>query len=1180
MLKRFFTYFSGYDTNRKNYYESKDEKATAVATRIIHENLPTFCNNSIRFEKKKDEYTNAYQCLKELDKTTQIKDSITGKFQETEPIAELIFDINYFNQCLSQPQIEEYNRIIGNYNSLINLYNQAKQHEKDFKKLDAFEKLRKQIGCGNSKSFFDVLIKDKECELTEDQRKTGDILTVEKLLQTAKAAGEKMFKYNQSKTTEINSLPAFVDWLKSNDNWDGIYWSKAAVNKISARYFANWHELKDALKDNKACASFDKEREEQIKLNDAIELSGLFAVIDEEKTEFVFKESLLEKNNLDKELLPSKNLINILCADITRNILYFLEESANIVALEKYKEEKKGEDDEDQIINQIKKWFDASIETMGIVRYFAVRKNKMKGNIANPVMEEVLSNLLYNDEINWFKWYDLIRNYLTKKPQDDAKKNKLKLNFDCSNLLNGWSDGQEKVKRATLLIKENDIFLCILRNSSVFDTSKSNAIYRKDGQAGRLIMKKLEFKTLAGKGFVGKFNQTYSDMGKENPAKAMQCLKEIIKERYVNKYPLLQKILNNTYTDKKIFDEEIKEMLSECYECYFEAIDWEIVKEKEASNELFLFRIHTKDFNLKSTGKKDLQTIYWKNVLEENSMHQLCAKAQIFMRNPLETIPIKHKMGEKLVNRKDTDGMSIPNGIYMELCSFFNGKKNKNLLSKEANSYIDNGKITIKDVKQEITKDKRFYFESKYFFHCPIRMNYNSKQYKDSEMKYARLEVNSKINNALKQNKNLQFIGIDRGEKHLIYKCILNKDEKIIKCEHHDVINGTNYVKKLEEKADERLKSRQNWQTIGNIRNLKDGYISHAVHYLVNDAIKDDNDEINPHSYIVLEDLSTEMKRGRQKIEKQVYQKLETALAKKFNFIVDKDSVENEGGSITNALQLTPPLKNYQNIEAVKQFGIMLYTRANYTSITDPSTGWRKTIYLYNGSEDKIKEQILNELTDFGYDGKDYYFDYTEKNANHAWRLYSGKDGVALPRFRNKKQQKEDYNVWIPEFQNVVSILDDVFRNFDKTKSFKEQIEKGTELSKVKERNETAWQSLRFAIDLIQQIRNSGIKDSKDENFLYSPVRNNNGEHFDTRNWENNGELKLIKDADANGAYNIARKGIIMGWHIKACQVPNDLNLFISDEEWDLWLLDRAKWQERLSEFSSKGMFKNKKTRK
>lgn len=33
---------------------------------------------------------------------------------------------------------------------------------------------------------------------------------------------------------------------------------------------------------------------------------------------------------------------------------------------------------------------------------------------------------------------------------------------------------------------------------------------------------------------------------------------------------------------------------------------------------------------------------------------------------------------------------------------------------------------------------------------------------------------------------------------------------------------------------------------------------------------------------------------------------------------------------------------------------------------------------------------------------------------------------------------------------------------------------------------------------------------------------------------------------------------------------PKDLDLFVSDEEWDLWLTDREKWAEMLPIFSSR----------
>ena len=46
----FFTYFTGFNQNRENYYAT-DEKVTAVAYRAINENLLTFANNCELFEK-------------------------------------------------------------------------------------------------------------------------------------------------------------------------------------------------------------------------------------------------------------------------------------------------------------------------------------------------------------------------------------------------------------------------------------------------------------------------------------------------------------------------------------------------------------------------------------------------------------------------------------------------------------------------------------------------------------------------------------------------------------------------------------------------------------------------------------------------------------------------------------------------------------------------------------------------------------------------------------------------------------------------------------------------------------------------------------------------------------------------------------------------------------------------
>ncbi|MBD5443451.1 MAG: type V CRISPR-associated protein Cas12a/Cpf1 [Treponema sp.] len=1169
VFKGFFTYFSGYNINRENYYETKEEKSTAVASRIVHENLPVFCNNIIRYETNKEIYNNIYNELKKNGRETKLKTE-TGE-KEAAPITEQFFNIDYFSKCLSQNQIDSYNDVIGNNNLLINLYNQLHSKDSGFKRIQLFETLYKQIGCGKRKSLFLQLLKDTETELTDEQKNSGEILSLEKLLSVIAERIKQVFNKSE-KDVGISTIPDLLEYLENCKDWKGIYWNKASVTSISNKFFMNWHDIADKLSKNSACATFNKNREEQIKLNDAVELDGLFSVLDENKVETILKKSVLDEYNnvINPNDSASKNLMKILCSNTRKSLDYVLLNTEKVLAAKRM--QKESDSEEDIFVSTIKNWLDSIIDVFHFVKNFEVRESKVKGNILNSEIKEAINLFLHSDDATWFKWYDIVRNYLTKKPQDDVKNSMLKLNFGSSSLLGGWSDGQEKVKIATLLKYDGSLFLCILKDKNIFDTSQeNNSIYKKDGKGSRLILRNLGFKTLAGKGFLSEFGISYGDMGKENPEKAIKSLQEIIKTKYIKKYPALKTIANGDYSDKKKFDADISEVLKDCYICSFENIDWDLVQKKEKNGDLFLLKIWCKDFAEKSNGHKNLQTLYWENVLSENSKHQLCAGAEIFMRKPIDNKkPYVHEANSIIICKK-----GVPDFIYekvkliiqqnksateMELREII--KKNSKEILSTMNTDFDLSLLKFSKKEHEIIKDKRFYGENKYFFYCPIKLNYSSKIYKSPIFGYS--EINTKVNEVIQKSDDITYLGIDRGEKHLIYTCVINKEGKIIDCRSQNKIEETDYNQKLSEVAESRQKARKNWQTIGNISNLKEGYISNVVHNVVSQAI-------SKPTYIVLEDLNTEMKRGRQKIEKQVYQKFEVALAKKLNFVVEKTAKENELASVGKALQLTPPIANYQDIENKKQFGIMLYTRANYTSVTDPLTGWRKTVYLKKGSEEFVRKQILESFTDIGFDGKDYYFEYVEKHAGKTWRMYSGENGKSLPRFQNNKKLENDKAIWEPETVDLVSILDELFADFSKEKSLLEQLSNNEhQLHKVASRKETAWDSLRYVIDTIQHIRNTG-KTEADSNFLYSPVRDENGIHFDSRNYHNN---DLPADADANGAFNIARKGLIMDSHIKQWikdgKKDKDLDLFVSDEEWDLWLLDKEKWHEKLSIFASR----------
>ena len=1143
-FKGFATYFSGFELNRNNYYETKEEKATAVASRIISENLPKFCDNVSVFENKKDEYINIFNELKPTGKIDgkAFKDR-NGLAKDLFAIETKLFDISHFNYCLSQNKIDEYNEKIGNANFLINLYNQHKSRNIGFSRLRGFKTLYKQIGCGKKPNFIKVLKNNNE---------------VYDILEQAKLAGKKYFgEANNNEGGAVTTLIDFVNYVKkSRENYSEIYLSEAALNTISSKYFGDWWGLADKLGYKKK-----EKREERNSLPKAERLSELFEVLDKEADlwkESVKDEKIINKDNkldpsekakiiADSRLTNSAKLLELIFSDVLENAKRFNGKATDILKIDinKYQLNESRE--------KIREWLELPININRVLKYFAIREKdlaKLGGELDDKVAEglKVLLNRDRNDNLpDWFGWFDQIRNYLTKKVGENEKENKLKLNFENSTLAGGWDENKEPERWCVILRdKEDKKYLAILTTKATkfFDKIKNVKLYEGSGY------EKMVYKLLPGPNkmlphvLFKKINKISRVKGECKNSKDIErvynsgCFKKgdsfnlndlhLLIDFYksqLRQYPFgedkkWQDVFEFRFSDTKYFqsiDQFYNEVEKQGYKIDFVNIDKKKIDEAVVKGEIYLFEIKNKDNNLINgkikDGSKNLHSIYWDALFAglENKP-KLNGEAEIFYRPAVPEDKMKKAV------KKDENG-------------------------NEIEIKLKNGKIALKNFR---------FSKEKFIFHCPITLNFCLKDTK----------INDKLKVELEEagdGKNILFLGIDRGEKHMAYYSLIDRNKNIIKQGSFNIIKDkntgkeTDYLKLLEEKAGDRDDARKNWTTIGTIKELKDGYISQVVRKIVDIAIYKDVEtkELREMpAFIVLEDLNIGFKRGRQKIEKQVYQKLELALAKKLNFLVDKEAEDGEVGSVTKAIQLTPPVNNFGDIKG-KQFGNMLYIKADYTSQTDPVTGWRKTIYLKKGSEENIKKQILESFDDIRFDGKDYYFSYTDKNTNKLWALYSSKGGVSLDRYFRELVYENSDKKWTPKKQDLVKMLDELFVGFDKNVSLLKQLKDGENPNKINEKN-TAWESLRFAIMLIQQIRNSGLVE-EDSDFILSPVRNEKGEHFDSRKEKEN----LPVNGDANGAFNIARKGIIVSEHIKR----GFSKLYISDDEWDAWLAGKDAWE-------------------
>lgn len=354
----------------------------------------------------------------------------------------------------------------------------------------------------------------------------------------------------------------------------------------------------------------------------------------------------------------------------------------------------------------------------------------------------------------------------------------------------------------------------------------------------------------------------------------------------------------------------------------------------------------------------------------------------------------------------------------------------------------------------------------------------------------------------------------------------------------NDIVNeyngntyATNYRDLLAEREGNRTEARRNWKKIENIKEIKQGYLSQVVHIISKMMVEYD-------AIVVLEDLNMGFMRGRQKIERSVYEQFEKMLIDKLNYYVDKQKRIDEARGLLHALQLTSKFESFKKLG--KQSGCLFYIPAWNTSKIDPVTGFVNLFDTRYVNADKARE-FFSKFDSIRYnDAKNWFefaFDYNKftekaKGTRTRWTLCTW--GTRIRTFRNPAK----LNQW----DNEEVVLTDVFKKtFDEAgidihSNLKEAICTLTEKKHL--------ESLMHLMKLLLQMRNSITNSEID--YLLSPVADENGHFYDSRTCDDT----LPKDADANGAYNIARKGL---WAIRTIQESSETerpNLALKNQDW------------------------------
>ena len=1089
----FTTYFTGFHDNRKNMY-SDEAKSTAIAYRLIHENFPRFFDNLRSFAKiSESEVANRFPEI----------ESAFSLYLNVEHIADM-FHVDYFPVVLTQEQIDVYNNIIGGkteedgtkiqgINEYINLYN---QHHPDVK-LPFLKPLYKMI------------LSDKVALswLPEEFENDEEMLTA--INDFYKSVQPVIFGDDENCIRHL--LTNIAEY-----NTDHIYISNdLGLTGISQQLFDQYSIFEDAIKDElrRNVKQTPKEKrnpellEERIKNLFKKEKSFSISYLDsliKDKGEDTIESYYAKLGAFDRDGKQTVNLLTQI-------------EMAYIAAKEVLDGKYDNINQSEEATKYIKDLLDAFKSLQHYIK-------PLLGSGEEAEKDNVFSSQLLNvwealDVVT--PLYNKVRNWLTRKPYSTKK---IKLNFENAQLLGGWDMNKEADYASVLLRKNNQYYLAIM------DKKHNHAFDIETLPSDGACFEKIDYKLLPGankmlpKVFFSKsrinefapstdiqiaYRQETHKKGKNfNLADCHRLIdffkQSIAKHEDWSKFPFHFSD-TSTYEDISGFYREVEQ---QGYTIGFRKISESYIYRLVDEGKLYLFQIWNKDFSDYSKGTPNMHTLYWKALFDKANLadvvYKLNGQAEVFYR-------------KRSLQKENTTVHKALQPI-----------KNKNTQNEKSTSTFD----------YDIVKDRR-YTVDKFHFHVPITINFKSS---------GRPNINEHVLDIIRHHGIEHVIGIDRGERHLLYLSLIDLKGRIIKQMTLNEIKqqtggnyGTNYKELLAAREGNRAEARRNWKKIENIKDLKAGYLSQVVHVIAQMMV-----EYN--AIVVLEDLNMGFMRGRQKIERSVYEQFEHMLIDKLNFYVDKKKEACAPGGLLHGLQLANKFESFNKLG--KQSGCLFYVPAWNTSKIDPVTGFVNMLDARYESVESSR-RFFSRFDVIRYNEEKNWFEFTfDYNNFHAkldgtktqWTLCTY--GSRIKTFRNPAK----LNQW----DNEEVVLTDEFKKVFVNAGINIHGNLKEAICSLAKREHL--EPLMHLMKLLLQLRNS--KTNSEVDYMLSPVAEN-GVFYDSRSC--NGNLPI--DADANGAYNIARKGLWVLRQIQDSKPGDKLNLALSNKEWLRFVQEKSNFE-------------------
>ncbi|WP_400218575.1 type V CRISPR-associated protein Cas12a/Cpf1 [Methanomethylophilus alvi] len=1039
----FSVYFTGYHESRENIYS--DEDMVSVAYRITEDNFPRFVSNALIFDKLNESHPDI---ISEVSGNLGVDD--IGKY----------FDVSNYNNFLSQAGIDDYNHIIGGHTTedgLIQAFNVVLnlRHQKDpgFEKIQ-FKQLYKQIlSVRTSKSYIPKQFDNSKemvdciCDYVSKIEKSG---TVERALKL------------------VRNISSF--------DLRGIFVNKKNLRILSNKLIGDWDAIETALMHS---SSSENDKKSVYDSAEAFTLYDIFSSV---------------KKFSDASAEDIGNRAEDICRVISETAPFINDLRA--VDLDSL-----NDDGYEAAVSKIRESLEPYMDLFHELEIFSVGDEFPKCAAFYSELEEVSEQL-----IEIIPLFNKARSFCTRKRYSTDK---IKVNLKFPTLADGWDLNKERDNKAAILRKDGKYYLAILdmkkdlssiRTSDEDESSFEKMEYKLLPSPVKMLPK-IFVKSKAAKekyGLTDRMLECYDKgMHKSGSAFDLGFCHELIDyyKRCIAEYPgwdVFDFKFRETsdYGSMKEFNEDVA---GAGYYMSLRKIPCSEVYRLLDEKSIYLFQIYNKDYSENAHGNKNMHTMYWEGLFSpqnlESPVFKLSGGAELFFRkssipNDAKTV---HPKGSVLVPRNDVNGRRIPDSIYRELTRYFN--RGDCRISDEAKSYLD--KVKTKKADHDIVKDRRFTVD-KMMFHVPIAMNFKA---------ISKPNLNKKVIDGIIDDQDLKIIGIDRGERNLIYVTMVDRKGNILYQDSLNILNGYDYRKALDVREYDNKEARRNWTKVEGIRKMKEGYLSLAVSKLA-DMIIENN------AIIVMEDLNHGFKAGRSKIEKQVYQKFESMLINKLGYMVLKDKSIDQSGGALHGYQLANHVTTLASVG--KQCGVIFYIPAAFTSKIDPTTGFADLFALSNVKNVASMREFFSKMKSVIYDKAEgkfaFTFDYLDYNVKSEcgrtlWTVYTVGERFTYSRVNREYVRKVPTDIIYDALQKAGISVEGDLRD------------------RIAESDGDTLKSIFYAFKYALDMR----VENREEDYIQSPVKNASGEFFCSKN----AGKSLPQDSDANGAYNIALKGIL-----------------------------------------------------